>query len=484
MGAMHTARALVLALALTGAAAQGFAAEAPRPFTGFTSAEDEIAVGRAERPAILAQYGGEAGTSRLQRYVAGLGDLVVRTVDRKDIPYSFTVLNSPVVNAFATPGGFIYVTRGLVELADSEAELAAVLAHELGHLAALHRARPDDRIVRNNILLAGLGAGHSGDELGHVLVAGALQSFSADDEREADALAIRYLSRTGHDVAALPRFLGKLRARAAVQAEMRGEKPGTADPFDYLANHPAPDDRIARAAELADKAEQSSGERGHDGYLDQIDGLAFGDEPSRGVINGRVFAHPVERIRFEVPRGYFLFALPHGVAAFGPRGARILFDTARTNDDTTARLYLVEQWSDDASLSRVETIDIAGLDAATGIARGRADTGEADVRLVAIKGGHGVFHRFVFATPIAATAALATELRRTTYSFRRLSEGEARALKPQILHVVAVGPADTVDSLSARMPFGAHKRERFAVLNGLSPDGRIAAGMRVKLVTE
>ena len=88
---MHPARALVLALALAGAATQGFAAEAPRPFTGFTSAEDEIAVGRAERPAILAQYGGEAGTARLQRYVAGLGDLIARTVDRKDIPYSFTV---------------------------------------------------------------------------------------------------------------------------------------------------------------------------------------------------------------------------------------------------------------------------------------------------------------------------------------------------------------------------------------------------------
>ena len=481
---MCIARALVLAVALTGAAAQGFAAEPPRPFTGFTSAEDEIAVGRAERPAILAQYGGEAGTSRLQRYVAGLGDLIVRAVDRKDIPYSFTVLNSPVVNAFATPGGFIYVTRGLVELADTEAELAAVLAHELGHLAALHRARHDGRIVRNNILIAGLGAGRGGDELGHVLVAGALQSFSADDEREADALAIRYLSRTGHDVAALPRFLGKLRARAAVEAAMRGEKPGTADPFDYLASHPAPDERIARAAELAEEVVQGNGEQNHDGYLDQIDGLAFGDEPSRGIIDGRVFAHPVERIRFELPRGYFMFALPHGVAAFGPRGARILFDTAHTDVDTTARRYLVGEWSDEVSLSRVETIDIGGLDAATGIARGRADTGMADVRLVAIKGGSGVFHRFVFATPIAATAALSTELRRTTYSFRRLSEEESRALKPQTLRVVATGPADTVESLSARMPFGARKRERFAVLNGLSPNARIAAGMRVKLVTE
>ena len=456
-------------------------------FTGGLSTSSEVSMGREQHPKIVEEFGGLAGSPELQRYVASLGALIARTVERKDITYTFTVLNSPIVNAFALPGGYIYITRGLLDLADSEAELAAVLAHELGHVTALHHAQRQGQTVLANILVAGLGVAVGGElaGLGQVAALGVLQSFSREHEYEADGLGVRYLSRTGHDTRGMARFLSKLRAHSRLEAQLRGEPSDKVDQFDYLATHPAPVERVDRATQLAAAAgAQRDPIVGRDVYLNQIDGLLHGDDPAQGFVRGRVFAHPALRFRFEVPPGFRLFNSPTTVAAFGPEGSRLLFDRARNPTPGPIQSYLTDVWAKGATLSQVETINVNGLDGATGTARGRTDAGVMDVRLVAIRVDARTIYRFLFVTPAAMTARIAPELRRTTYSFRRLSDAELAQLKPLRLRIRTVGPGDTVDSLAARMPFEDFRRERFLVLNGLAPGARLATGVRVKLVTE
>jgi predicted Zn-dependent protease len=316
-----------------------------------------------------------------------------------------------------------------------------------------------------------------------VLALAALPSFTREEELDADTLAARLLARAGHDGAALPRMLAKIAAEAKFQARLRGEAAETVDPFGWLAVHPLWDGRLARAKETAERDDGGAREPSRDAYLDVLDGIPLGGDPKRGAVEGRIYVDPAARIRFEVPPGFHLLALPHGATAWGPRGARLIFDIARDTPNAGAAQHLAKSWAEGAATSPIEAIEVDGLEAATAAIRGRTDAGEADVRLVAIRGDGGTFYRFAFATPPERTAALSSALRRATYSFRRLSEAEAGAIRPLTLRVLTVGPGDTVESLAERMPFADHKLERIAVLNGLGPGGRLAPGLRVKIVS-
>jgi len=149
-------------------------------FTGMSSDAQELSVGREQHPQIIKAFGGEFGSPELRRYVDSIGQLLTRTVERKTFKYTFTLLNSEVVNAFALPGGYIYISRGLLALAENEAEVAGVLAHELGHINALHHGRREGQGLLANILLAGAGiaGGWAAADLGGLVVGGALSAYS------------------------------------------------------------------------------------------------------------------------------------------------------------------------------------------------------------------------------------------------------------------------------------------------------------------
>jgi len=442
---------------------------------------DEVELGRAERATILEQFGGEIPAAELRRYVESLGQLIARGVERKDVTFSFTVLDTPIVNAFATVGGYVYVTRGLVTLADSEAELAAMLAHALAH-----QARRDGVNAVAEVRLAGLRAATAQGpaEIGHVLAAGALVSFSREQEIDVDERAVRYLARSGHDTDGLARILTKLRRDVELEAVLRDGRPEKTDPFHFAAQHPLSNDRIERAARLAVNLASRDPLLARDAFLDKIDGLAYGDAPGRGFVRGRVFADPIRRIQFEAPPGFRPFITADGVTAFGPLGARMVFDSAHDAWGLSMPRYIPEEWARGVAIGKVEPLTVNGMAAATGIARGRTDAGAADVRLIAIRAAPDLIYRFAFATPPTLTASLSAELRRTAYSFRPLTETDARAFKPLRLRVHTVGPGDTVDRLAARLPFDDYRHERFEILNGLGRGAGLAPSSRVKIVTE
>ena len=204
-------------------------------FTGGLSEEGEADLGRQEHPKVVAQYGGAYNDPELARYVSSVGDFLVKTSERPELDFTFTILDTPIVNAFALPGGYIYVTRGLLSLSNSEAELAGVLGHEIGHVTARHTAERYGQAVAANVAGLGLGVllGGGAAQASGALSGLLIRSYSRDQEFESDMLGGRYLARAGYDTAAMAGFLTQLQAHSRLEAQLAGQ-PEKADAFDIM----------------------------------------------------------------------------------------------------------------------------------------------------------------------------------------------------------------------------------------------------------
>lgn len=441
-----------------------------------------------EHPKVVAQFGGEYKETGLQRYLDGLIADLGKVSNRPDIAYRVTILNSPVVNAFALPAGYVYVTRGLLALANSEAEVGGVLGHEIGHITARHVAQRYSRAIMAEGLLGILdaitrGTSYAGiTSVAQPLAQVVLQSYSREQENEADQYGVTYMSRAGYDPYALASFLSTLEADVKFEARLAGQP--NPDRFDLLATHPRTADRVVKTIEEAKLARVSHPVVEAGRYLERIDGILYGDDPEQGFVRGRMFAHPKLGFRFEVPEGFTLLNGAEQVIATGPGQSLIRFDQAKLGADVPPERYLRELWLQGRPVQDFESLSVNGFPAATGTARLNGDDGPLDLRLVAIKTASRTIYRFLFVTAANLTPRYAEDFRRTAESFRSLGETERAQFKPHRIHVVAVKSGDTVESLAARMPFADHTVERFRVLNGLKPDQGVEPGRLVKLVIE
>jgi predicted Zn-dependent protease len=472
---MGLAAALVSCQAAPGTGRQGF---------NILSAQDEQKMGATEHPQVLKAFGGAYDDPRIGAYVAELGAKLVRVSETPDAKFTFTVLNSDIINAMALPGGYVYVTRGLMALADNEAELAGVMAHEIGHVTGRHSAERYSKSVAANIGVAILGAVVGTPGVADLAGFGAqayLQSFSRDQELEADTLGIRYMTRAGYSGSAMASFLKKLREHAALEAQLAGRSPDSVDEFNMMATHPRTLDRVQQA--MATVGGNSQGELVRDPFLRTLDGMLYGDDPSQGLVRQRTFIHPSLGFQFAVPTGFVVNNGEKQVTARHPSGAIIVFDSVRGYGGDMPS-FIQAQWARGARLDGLEPITINGLQAATAATRTNTNKGVMDVRFVAVRFNGGTIYRFMFLTPPSQTARLAEDLKRTTYSFRALSPGEAAAVRPYRVRVKPVRTGESVQSLAAEMPFDSYKTERFAVLNGLEPGAALRPGELIKTVSE
>lgn len=451
-------------------------------FTGFMSSEEETRVGREEHPKILALFGGEYDDPALKAYVTNVGEALLSASETPNSPFTFTVLNTPTVNAFALPGGYVYVTRGLLALAGTEAEMASVLGHEIGHVVARHSAQRYSRAVLGGIGAIMLGAVTGSQEVSELssrLFQIHLQSYSREHEFEADLLGIRYMGRTGYGAENASAFLSKLAAHSKLEATIAGH-PERADEFNIMATHPRTVDRVEAAAAAA-RSEQAVPPRPNGPrYLAHIDGMIYGDDPAQGVIKGRVFAHPDLKFRFEVPADYRLSNSPQKIRALHSDESEILFDGANVPAGLSMVAYLRDSWAKALRFDSIKKVEIDGMEAATGDTRIR----DIDLRLLAVRFDRDTAYRFQFFTRRAHTRAHANDLQNVIDSFRRLSPREAAAITPLRLRVVPVGSRTTIDDLAGRMVFDDFREERFRVLNGLSEQANPNAGGLVKIVTD
>jgi predicted Zn-dependent protease len=464
-----------------------------RSFTGFMGPEDEAELGREQNPAVIRAFGGVYGDKAVQDYVTRVGQALARTTELPELAFTFTVLDSPVINAFALPGGYVYVTRGLLALASDEAELAGVLAHEIGHVTARHAAqRYSQQIVAGlgAAVLGTVGAATDFGERATDTLAAVVQSYSRDQEFEADTLGIRYLGRAGYAVDAMAGFLTKLDRHSGLESELAG-RTGQIGAFDVMATHPRTVERIERAAALGGGglgsggvAGSAAGRREQAAYLRAVDGLLYGEDPELGLIKGQSLVHPKLGIRFDVPQGFRLVSGARQITAQGPGGATIAFDTVRAESDGLAMDdYIRRIWGRTMQLSDAARLPLAGFDAAGATSRIQTRRGPLDLRLVAIAAGRTI-HRFLFLTPPQMTASLSADLRRVPDSFRRLSAAEVAEAAPRRLRIHVVQAEDTREALIARTAADPVADRRFDLLNGLVDGALPPAGTPIKLIVE
>lgn len=439
-----------------------------------------------QHPQIVAEFGG-AETGNRGAYVSGVGR---RIAAQSGIQgggagaYTFTTLNSPVLNAFAVPGGYIYITRELLGLMDDEAELASVLGHEIGHIAADHSAERNNRSQISQALaaLAGVVTGSSQvAQLASTISQGVVLSYSRSQEYESDDLGIRYMAAAGYDPMAAATLLNSLGAATSLETRTSGGPDERAIPS-WARTHPLSADRVQRATRQANATGTANrGERNRDQFLAQIDGMLWGDDPAQGVVEGRNFLHPDLRLRFTVPNGYGIQNGTRAVSVSGSNG-QAMFSGGQYSGDIGSYIGQVFRGlagQTQISVPQPRSTTVNGIPAAYSTARVATNQGQVDLTVFAYQWDSNTYYHFATITPAGSGLGPFSSL---VGSVARLSSAEAAAIRPRVIDVVTVRSGDTVQSLASRMAYNDLKLERFLVLNSLDANTPLRAGDKVKLI--
>jgi len=460
------------------------------------AAQQRAAISASERqqavqqhPALVAEFGGAYG-GRQSAYVTQVAQRIAAPSGLSASTLNTTLLNSPVDNAFAVPGGYVYITRQLVALMNDEAELAAVMGHEVAHVAARHGQKRQSVSQRNSILgalgqaVVGAIAGNStiGRYIGQGIGTGsqlATLGYSRGQETQSDDLAIRYLVSAGYDPTALASMLRSLSAQQALDARLSG-RDARSTPA-WASTHPAPGARVQRASRQAAAASRT-GVRNRDAFLAAIDGMMYGEDPRQGIIEGRDFLHPDMRIAFTIPQGFSMQNGANAVTISGP-SAQAQLSTAAYSGNLKAYVGSVVRGlagNSAAPSSGIQRTSVNGIPAAYTSFRAASGRTQVDATVFAYAPATNRAYHFLILAPAGrGIGALEPMVR----SFRTLSAQQAAAIRPRYLRVVTVGPRDTLASISQRMAWPSNQLERFMVLNGLDNTARLQPGQRVKIVT-
>jgi predicted Zn-dependent protease len=479
--------AAVLLLAACTASPPALAPQAALPAPPAKQADVDMAPAvLREHQRILAAYGGVYDDPRLQAMIEQTVERLVAASEKPDQHYKVTMLNSQSINAFALPTGQLYVTRGLIALADDESELASVLAHEMGHVIARHAELREQQVRQADLVNRVVTDVVSDPAAGALALAKsklALASFSRAQEFEADGIGIGIAARAGYDPYGAARFLTAMERNSELKPEQSsGINPAAPD---FLSSHPSTPERVTNAisnarqyrAPATDTAQER--EQARDAYLGNIDGIVFGEDPSEGFVRGRRFLHPKLAFTFTAPEGFTLDNTAQAVLGVKRGGGQALrLDVVRVPAEQTLAAYLTSGWIENIDPATVEDVTINGFASATAAAKGD----EWDFRLYAIRFGSDVY-RFIFAAK-HRTPETDREYRESVGTFRRMSLAEIEQAKPLHLKVVTVAPGDTVEKLAGRMTVTDRAADRFRVLNGLEAGERLRPGSEVKVVVE
>lgn len=472
-------------LALTGCMGAGGAIpSASAPIT-----QTEAQQGAQYHPQLLAEFGG-AMTGTHAQYVEQVGKNIAVQSGLGNARESFTVslLNSPVHNAFAVPGGYIYTTRQLVTLMNNEAELAGVLGHEVGHVAARHSQRRQAEAQKNTLLggglaiLSGILLGDSGlgNTLSRTFMEGSQMltlKFSRQQELEADDLGIQYLGRAGYDQRAMGTVLASLAAQNGLDARLAGRNASVPE---WASTHPDPASRVQSALAKASAA-GAAGVTNRDTFLTRIDGMLYGDDPAQGMIEGSTFIHPEMRLAFTAPQGFYMVNGTRAVSIQGQGGqAQMTLAAYNGNLETYVRQQFTALGGQNSTLapSQLERTTVNGLPAVYGTARVNNGQSQVDVVVFAYEFARDRAYHFTAIAPAGRAATFNPMFQ----SMRRITQAEATSVVPKKLQVVTVARGDTVASLARRMAYDNAQEDRFRVLNALSGSATLTPGQKVKLV--
>jgi predicted Zn-dependent protease len=436
---------------------------------------------RKEHERLISTYGGIYRAPALQALMEQTIERLVAASEKPELKYRITILNSPAINAFALPGGSLYVTRGLISLANDTAELSSVISHEMAHVLARHAAIREEQIRAAVLNSRAISDTLSDPQLGALALARSrlsIATFSRGQELEADAVGVGIAARAGYDPYGASRFLASM----GRFAQLRTVTLGANQPreLDFLSSHPSTPERISIAVANAKQfVNPAATERDREIFLKALEGVTFGDDPKEGFVRGRTFLHPNLGFAFTAPEGFALENTPQAVLAATSNGREAMrLDAVRVAGTDTLTDYVSKGWVEGVDPASIQKFEINGFEAVTAVARGE----QWSFRLYAIRFGPDVY-RIAFAAR-DLTPQLETAFRQAVLSFRRVPVEEAQAVRPLRISIHRVNPGDTPERLATRMAFADRQLERFLVLNGMQRGARLTPGDHVKLIVD
>ena len=442
----------------------------------FFGEESEIEMGR-EADAEIVTTVGLYDDPLLQEYIQDLGMEIAAASERPHLPWTFKILDDPAVNAFALPGGFVYVTRGLMTHLGSEAELASVIGHEVGHVTARHGVNQMSKGILASI---GLGVASILDEdiarwafAGHVGLSLLFLHHGRDDERQADDLGLRYAVRAGYDPREMAELFGVL--DAVSQVEGVGRLPS------WLATHPDPGARRKRVEEkvAALEGDFSNAKIERDAYLERLDGMVFGDDPREGYFEGNAFLHPGLRFRIDFPDGWETANQEDSVSASTP-GGKALVQVALSEKGT--REEAEEEFLSEEGLSRGRSWEnkVHGLPASWSRFEYEEEGKELRGTVAFVEHGEGIFQVLAL-SEAASWSEQREDLEEAIGSFARLDDPRALNARATRIRVIRLKEDMTVEQFAEEFPSDA-PIETVAMINHVQPGGMLKKGQLAKRV--
>ncbi|MGD1887525.1 MAG: M48 family metalloprotease [Cohaesibacteraceae bacterium] len=437
----------------------------------------EEAIGAREHPRIIQAFGGIYEDPELETRLVAMLRQVIASSDEPGRVYRLTLLDSPTVNAFALPGGYLYVTRGLLALANDEAEVAAVVAHEIAHVTMRHAIAREQEVRTAALIdrvLTDVLSDPSAAQMAVLANGVSLAQFSQNQELEADELGVRTIGRAGYDPFAAARFLETMSRFNALDS-----LPLDDDVPSFLSSHPSTPSRIEVATRLARQfGAPGIGTRERERYLSAIDGMVFGHPADEGVVRGQSFLHPGLGSSFEAPEGCRLDNTEQAVLGAHRDGRALRFDGVQLRSGQSLEAYLQSGWIEGLDRNSIEGRLTNGLPVVTA----NAAAGQWTFRVAVIEVDNRVY-RFIFASN-DDTPAFAEAAETVISSFRRMSAAEREGIEPLRVRVVTARSGDSVASLARRMEAGGDQEALLRIINALGPNDRIRAGDQIKLITE
>lgn len=464
---------------------------ATNPVTGardfvLMSEEQEIALGRQYHAQVLQEtprYEDDA----LATYVQSVGAKLAAHSHRKDLIYRFTVVDSADVNAFALPGGYIYITRGLLAYLNSEAELAAVLGHELGHVTARHSVRQHSAATATGLVgavLAGATGVRAAGDLANVAGTALVRGYGREHELEADRLGAEYLARSGYDPQAMLRVIQVLKNQETFEIQ-RAKEEGR-EPRVYhglFSTHPDNDQRLQEVVGAAKQfATATAKTNNKEAFLRRLEGLVFGDSAREGIRRGNRFYHAGLDFALEFPAGWQLENGPERLLAQSHNGDGLVqFSMQDLNQRVSPQEFLRTRLKL-GDLQRGETIEHRGMPGYTAIAEQNTPFGRLPVRYVVLYRGD---QALIFAglskargQPYKYDAAVL----QTARSFHPLGEQERALARPQRIAIIQAAPGTRFAALARDSAIPSHPEAQLRLLNGLYPNGEPEPGAAIKIV--
>ena len=455
-----------------------------RPEVVLLSEAQEIQMGKEAAPQIAASMG-IYQDDELQRYVEAIGKRMAAASERPHLPWEFHVIDDSAINAFAVPGGFIYVTRGILATMNSEAELASVLGHEIGHVTARHSVSQMTRAQFANIGLgvgmiglAVVGAGQAGQMLGQMVGSGVqllFLKYSRDDETQSDDLGLRYMSASGYAPSEMPHVFHTL-ARQSTEAQEGARVP------EWQSTHPAPENREGRIMGEIAKLPPAQREGRVDAapFMAQIDGIVYGADPRSGFFDdANVFHHPELGFRVRLPKGWKTQNLPQAVVGVSPdQDAALQIMMAREKDvDSAASAFFAKEGIQRGSF---DDSAVNGLTAVSASFSAATQQGTVRGRTAFIEHGKHVYQLVGFA-PQQSYLAQEKAIAGAIASFQRETDPKALAVKPARIQLVTPGRDLSIEEFAKTYPGPASAKE-LAIMNQIESGGTYKAGVQVKRV--